>query len=131
MVLAADSGGGGPLRLAAVLEIDCSDEAVVRLDVVFMEEDSDGEGGGEASSYDTRACASTQSAVRSSDEEPECWSGRVKLKRSIPNVYGGLFGWTQRGRVEAWRGGGCGVLPDGTETELNGDHLAPYSSVSR
>lgn len=31
IALAADGEGGGPLRLA-VLEIDCSEEAVVRLD---------------------------------------------------------------------------------------------------
>lgn len=50
-MLAADGDGGGPLRLAAVLEIDCSDDAVVRFELVFvLIDEEDGEGGGEASS---------------------------------------------------------------------------------
>lgn len=35
----------------------------------MSKDDEDGEGGGDASSYDSLDCASTQSAVRSSEDE--------------------------------------------------------------
>jgi len=72
MALAADGDGGGPLR-RDVLAIDCSEEAVVRLEEDGVEDflisEEDGEGGGDVFSYDSWDCASTQSAVRSSEDE--------------------------------------------------------------
>ena len=74
IALVADGDGGGPRRRAVLYAIDCSDDAVVRLeegveeDEVFMFE-AVGEGGGDLFSYDSLDCASTQSAVRSSEDE--------------------------------------------------------------
>lgn len=79
IALVADGDGGGPRRRAVLYAIDCSDDAVVRLEdgvedeEVFMFE-AVGEGGGDSFSYDSLACASTQSAVRSSEEE---WLAKV------------------------------------------------------